>query len=217
MKLVLGIPVVDSVYAEVYGSHLALTAEMARAGEITLVCPLNAPSVDAGRKIIWDQAASGDYLMFVDHDVLLPPGSFSSLLESLLRRNAQVAAGRYCLRGYPYTNIWGKRVLDGKMFVDSEVEAELDGCGMGCTLIDIKWVKENLTEPLWKTTHDENGRTIETEDYYFCNKVRVAKGIIIGVPSVDCGHDENYRNVDFMKGVCKLSELLTVSAHNVGV
>jgi len=195
MRIALGIPVNGSVFGEVYGSHLALTAEMVKAGELTIVSPFTAPSVDEARDFIWKYARECDYLVFVDHDVLLPVNTFSTLLEALLRRGAQVAAGRYYLRGFPYANIWGIRHGKGYAFTETEKEAEIDGCGLGCTLIDIKWVEANLKPPLFVTTRDEQGRTIGTEDYYFCRKVKEAGGKIIGVPSVDCGHVETRRTV----------------------
>lgn len=196
MKLAMGVPVTSSgVFGEVYGSHLALAGEMAKVGELTIISPFTAPSVDGGRNFIWNYARECDYLMCVDHDVLLPINTFSTLFEALKRRSAQVVAGRYYLRGHPFANIWGLRSEKGYAFTESNHECELDGCGLGCTLIDIRWVEANLKSPLFVTTRDEHGQTIGTEDYFFCRKVKDAGGIIIGVPSVDCGHVESKRTV----------------------
>jgi len=195
MKIALGIPVKDCVYGEVYGSHLALVAEMARAGELTILSPYTAPSVDLARGFIWNFAKESDYLMFVDQDILLPLKAFDTLLEVMQRRGAQVVAGRYPLRGYPYANIWASRNEGRLRFTESSVEAEIQGCGMGCTLIDVKWVLEHLEEPLFVTSYDSLGRVRETEDYYFCKHVTEAGGTIVGVPSVECGHVEARRTV----------------------
>jgi len=196
MKLAMGVPVTSNgVFGEVYGSHLALAAEMAKVGELTIISPFTAPSVDEARNFIWKQARECDYLMWVDHDVLLPINTFSSLFEALKRRSAQVVAGRYYLRGHPYANIWALRHGNGFAFTESEKETEIDACGLGCTLIDVRWVEAKLKPPLFVTTRDEHGQTVGTEDYYFCRKVKDAGGIIIGVPSVDCGHVESKRTV----------------------
>ena len=188
MKVALGIPVIDGVPGETFSSHLATAVEIGRAGEIVFITPTDVFPVERARDFIWDTATKMkcDYLMSVDFDVVLPKGAFSSLLETMIRTKSQIVTGKYYLRGYPYANIWAIEHEHKRYFTDSDQECKLDGCGMGCALLDVAWINAHLKPPFWRTKYEKG--EFETEDFFFCSKIREAGGVIIGEPKVACGH-----------------------------
>lgn len=188
MRIALGIPILQNVPGDAFCSHLSVAVEIGRVGEIVIISPTDMFPVDRARDFVWKQVLEKDcqYLLFVDYDTILPLGAFGTLLEALKRTGSRIATGKYLVKGFPYHNVWAIRREHNFFQVDSGEECFLDGCGMGCALIDVPWVREKVKPPYWVTSYDEGG--LSTEDYPFCRKVRAAGGKIVGVPSVSCGH-----------------------------
>jgi hypothetical protein len=125
--------------------------------------------------------------MYVDSDIVVPVGAFGVLWQTMQDTKAQVVSGRYYQRGYPFANVWMKRHEHRNYHCDGGLVEDLDACGMGCVLIDRRWVSKELEKPLFKSKLLEEN-LIGAEDYYFCDKVKEKGGKIIGTTKVDCGH-----------------------------
>lgn len=214
MRTALGIPILRDVPGDAFCAHLATAVEIGRVGEIVIISPTDLAPVDRARDYVWKETLKRDcdLLLFVDYDTILPPGAFGTLLEALRRTGSQVATGKYFLKGFPFTNIWAKKQGENLLHVDCGVETEIDGCGMGCALIDVRWLRENVKPPYWTTSYDEGG--LSTEDYPFCSKVIAAGGKILAVPSVKCGHvgrlivtEENASLLRFVETKLQVKEL----------
>jgi hypothetical protein len=189
-RIALGIPVIDSVPGECYGSHLILAAEIAQLAELALFVPFNTMPHDAARMDVVDGAISTecDYLLFVDDDMLIPKGAFDALFKTMRETGAKVVSGHYSRRGWEYTCVWSK-VVDGKFERVDALEGihEIDCSGLGCALIDLRWVVDNMKPPFFRMLH--NGRhTSVTDDVTFFEDVRKAGGLILGHAGVRCGH-----------------------------
>lgn len=198
MRIALGIPTIGSVAGEVYGSHLVLAVEIGRVGEVVIVTPQDVFPVDRARELIVDECEKHevDYLLSIDSDMFIPYGTFSFLLEIMLRRKVQVVSGKYYQREYPYANVWGKLVGEGSYHVDADKgEHEVDGVGLGIALIDFRWVMANLERPFFKIAKSE-GSMIIWEDYYFCHKVMEAGGVVLGTANLVAGHLTRRKLVD---------------------
>ena len=196
-KVCLGMPVLQVVPGREFYSHLRV------AGELTVVadwiCPpaLNMTPYSNARNAIMERAVEQecDLVYFVDIDNRVPAGAFNRLWAMMQESAAAVVAGYYSKRCYPFgptwLGDWGSRWADDK-------PVPLLGCGMGCTLIDLKWLQEHV-DPYPPLEHQSPGREPRvrwfeeppgggTEDYPFCRKVLAAGGVVVGHPQVVCGH-----------------------------
>ena len=195
MRTALAIPMLDSVPAEVVPSLLTAAAEAARLGEVLVTCPINMKPHDRARNYVMQNVLNYecDFLFFIDSDTVPPPGSLGLLMETMQETCAAVVSGYYLQRGYPFLSTWATVADDGvlnyRQLDNTEVSGpvEIGGCGMGCALIDLRFVRENLNGPEWFLLTKADGRRV-WEDVYFCMSVTAAGGHIYGDPRVVCGH-----------------------------
>jgi hypothetical protein len=191
MKIALGIPVVDSVPAEAFGHHLATAIELRKLGEVAIFTPINYFPHDRARMMVTEGAREQDcdLLLFVDDDTILPPGACQRLYNTMQEHKAQVVSGHYYRRGYPYTSVWSRKNAEGQWCqVDADKGVyEIHTSGLGCALIDLRWVWENLKPPFYTMGHDKQGTTV-TDDISFFDRVREAGGKILGDANVRCVH-----------------------------
>lgn len=195
-SVALGIPIMDSVPGEGYGTHLSVAVELARVtAEVKIITALNLHPHDRARQFIVDRAleAGCRYLLFVDDDMIVSPGSTMRAFETMMANDCQVVSGHYYRRGYPYTCVWSKQVLtDGKheyMQVHaSQGVHRIDVSGLGFALIDLSWVKKHLSRPYFiMDTVTEAGLSV-TDDTSFFEKIKAAGGTVLGDAQIRCGH-----------------------------
>lgn len=186
MIIVLGIPTMGEVRSEVYYSHLCLASSIGRRAQLAIPEVEGLVPYSKARNAIVDAAVEqdADYVMFVDSDIYPPANAFDKLIAEM-KDGVVVVGARYVQRGYPFTNVW-YRIVDGRSaLVDAGIEAmpeEIEYCGMGCTLVDIKWCRAHMDMPLFEEKKDWG------EDTWFCRKVRDKGGKVVGVPGVSCDH-----------------------------
>jgi len=199
MRYALGIPTVGNVVTA-FDNHLAVAVELGRMGEVVIATPNNVLPHDRVRELIVDIAIEQecDRLLFMDSDTGAGYGDASKLASTMDSVGAQVAAGHYFQRGYPYACIWA-RMDNG---VSSHVDAmrgvhEIHGAGMGFTLVDVLWCKKHLQRP-WFKIEDVDGQPRLWEDFYFCKKVYEAGGCVIGDADVRVVHVGDGERIDDM-------------------
>lgn len=190
-RLAVGIPIVDHVAGEAVSELLPAVVKASRhcSGMIFLT-PLNMFPHDRPRSWIVEnaRAAECDLLWFIDSDMILPPDSFEQLLKVQQETNAAVVSAHYYRRGAPWTSVWSQQASGTWFQVDADSGVhEIGTSGLGCALVDLKWVFENLKEPYFSMTPGEKS-TIVTDDTTFYDKVRQAGGLILGNADVRCGH-----------------------------
>ena len=189
MRLAYAVPVLADVPGEVFAFHLKNAAECQRLwSEVRFITPHNICPYDRARRVAVTEAidAGCDWLWFVDADTAVPPGGLALLMESMDR--GHVISGWYMRRGYPYTCVWSK-VIDGRTVQLTATDGvhEIDWTGMGCALINLRWLVSAVQRPWFQYGIDSSG--VQTmEDLFFCRKVRQAGGVILGDARVRCGH-----------------------------
>jgi len=185
------IPVIDSVPVEAFGAHLTIAAEIAKHHRVYIFVPSGIMPHDAARIRAFDDVldVGCEYLMFVDDDTIVPQGGFTHLLEVMEDRKPAVVSGYYRRRGFPYTPVWSKKSKNKFYQADAESGVhEIDCSGLGCALIDVMWVYENLKKPYFEMIKDPIRGTTVTDDVTFFRKVRAKKGVVLGDASVRCSH-----------------------------
>lgn len=192
MILGIGIPIVGDVPTEAYGTHLKAAAEArVHVDEIKIITCQNISPHDVARTVLIKKAFQEkcDLLFFIDADMILPTQTFKKLYDVLSDKKCVAVSGHYYRRGYPYTCVW-TNVIEGVTILGSSAlngVHKIDSSGLGCCLIDLKWVAANLKEPYFKYEVLPNG-DIKWEDAWFFARVRDAKGIVYGHGGVRCGH-----------------------------
>ena len=112
--------------------------------------------------------ANADYILFLDDDVIVNP-NFG--LKQLLDCDADIAAGRVCVRGYPFDYmIFNKSEKDPDgLYIQKELPPNgihpCDAVGFSFALIKVDLIR-SMVEP-WFVTGTNN-----TEDIYFCKRAR---------------------------------------------
>jgi hypothetical protein len=142
-------------------------------------CAIKGKPVDEARQEMAELAIKehAKYLAFADEDLSLMPHTYRTLLATLAQADEEtmVCAGIYTSKSDPaeplvYRGESGQgpfwRWKMGDVF-------EVDGIATGMMLINVK-VFEYLEKPWFKTTDDRSANVHQTEDLYFCEKVRAA-------------------------------------------
>jgi hypothetical protein len=109
---------------------------------------------------------NADYVLFLDDDVIVNPNYG---LKQLLECKADIAAGRVCIRGYPFNYMSFTYDNDKNLIVDSELPEHgiisKDAVGFSFALLKVKLLKK--MEPPYFITGLQH-----TEDVYYCVKAR---------------------------------------------
>lgn len=187
-------PILDSVPGEAFANHVVAIVETARHTNIKLLTPFNTIPHDRARMSAHKMAvdAGCDYIFWIDDDTMCPVDSFEHLLKTMVEHGAVAVSGFYYRRGYPYTSVWsvaGPNGGDAIQVTAPDGIHEIDYSGLGCCLVDLKWVQKNLQPPYYTMMMEENKTcTNVTDDVSFFSKVRAAGGKVLGNANIRCGH-----------------------------
>lgn len=140
-----------------------------------------------------------DYLMMIDHDMIIPKDALLNLLEDDL----EVVSGYYAHRSGEYD---GKTCLCylghfnydhqytaediKKLKEDGTIVFQIKGGGMGCILIKRETLRK-LYFPYFKWVEYASGATL-SEDLYFCEQCKAKDIPIYADTRVACGHIFKY-------------------------
>lgn len=195
MKTAIGIPSIGDIPGECFSSHVIACCQATKHGEIMLITPRGIMPHSRARELIITNALRSDcdYLWFIDADTTSPPGAFNKLLDALQDDDTAMSSGYYNMRGFPFASTWSKEhagiVEKLQMVGPTDDVVDIHGCGLGCALIDLQWVREHLKEPFFQMTPDP---TLPTgflwEDAFFCESIKNAGGVVKGVTDVTCTH-----------------------------
>jgi hypothetical protein len=197
--LALGIPSTGLVRYEWAASLMQLTVPMcfnlrSLYRQMHVLSPVGYYVAEARNLIVKDfLATDSEWLFFIDHDVLLPPNTYSCLLEHIRARKYPIVSGLYCVKSSMYQPI----VLRGRghgAYTDFKMgdQVECDGIPMGCCLIHrsiLKFAWDNAREvttsagevvrEVFRSPRDRvvdpetntQSMMIGTEDLWFCERV----------------------------------------------
>jgi hypothetical protein len=131
--------------------------------------------------------SEGDYLLFVDDDVILPKGA----VIQLLNHNVDVVAGIYYRKYTPletcsmhYNKDGSPSSINDYQIGDLIPDTLVAGCG--CMLIKVEALKK-MEAPLFKTVTIQD-RPAMTEDSYFCQKLRDSGMSVLTDTGIQCVH-----------------------------
>lgn len=166
-----------------------------------LLMPRGMP-VDEARNYIVDQM-KGEYLFFLDSDVLPP----ADAIEKLLAHDKDVVTGLYFQRNPPFwPHIYKESEAPGRydslIYYDEKKNEqgerqtllEVASAGLGCCLIKssvfdkIGTIEENEPKPWFKFTTGWGKETRESEDHFFFRRCREEGIKIFADTTVVCGH-----------------------------
>lgn len=190
MKIVVGTNSLTESQYPAYSNHVQFWFRLGRSYPNIefLICNPSRMSIDRMRNLAARVAleTEADYLLFLDDDVLVPP---ATALAQLLECNADIAAGKVCIRGYPFQYmIFRGKPEDpkGLYALDELPESGIEDCdavGFSFCLIKTE-VLRSMPPPHFVTGMNN------TEDIYFCVKAKLANpNLSIKVNcSLDCAH-----------------------------
>ena len=128
--------------------------------------------------------AQADYILFLDDDVIVNPNYG---LQQLLDCNADIAAGKVCVRGYTFDYMSFYKDSDNSLKMDKKLPkkgiVDKEAVGFSFALLKVSLLKR-MREPYFVT-----GLT-NTEDVYYCMKARaIDPNCTIRVNcECECGH-----------------------------
>ena len=205
-KIVIGLPCVGDFPLECLGDLMVSVAEAAMLEDLHIIEPKAIFPHDRAREIIITQALSAkcDYLWFIDADTRQPRGALKEMLRILNEEKAAMVSGYYIQRGFPFASTWAierkigdVKIADTMQIVPDDTDrVRIDGCGLGCALIDLNWIRDNLLAPYFLMTPAPDKPTkYMWEDAFFCVQIQKAKGKIFGLPNIVCMHMSERRAI----------------------
>lgn len=180
-KILIAIPTNNSIEADTFKSIYDLTVPD---NVETTFQTFHGYRVDQVRNLIADWTVRGfDYLLAVDHDIVLPQDT----LYKMLRHDVDMVSGLYRQR-LPEQQL---EIYDLNMqrwdISDKNNLTEIGGSGFGCVLIK-KDVFEKVGYPQFEYHPALDHKDTFSEDVDFCSKVTVAGYKIYADPTIHCGH-----------------------------
>lgn len=181
--LTLGVPTYGQIDPS-FAVHLRLLQIPFKSFE--LLNPQNM-QIDEARNYIVDKM-HGDYLFFVDSDVIVP----SDALMKLVEHDKDIVCGLYFTKTAPfYPVIYNKSEADGrydvKMWYEKNKLIEVYSAGLGCCLIK-REVFDKIGQPWFKFTTGYTDALRESEDHFFFRRAREEGYKIYCDTSIACGH-----------------------------
>lgn len=188
LRIVVGTNSLTETQYPAYSNHCQFWFRLGRSyPHIDFIfCNPSRMSIDRMRNMTAKVAieACADYILFLDDDVLVNPNAG---LQQLLDCQADIAAGRICIRGYPFKYMVFKKDKVGELELLDKLPAkgvfDCDAVGFSFALLKVKLLRR-LQEPYFITSI--NG----TEDVYYCMKARQVdpKCSIKIACECECGH-----------------------------
>ncbi len=142
-KIGLGIHLDSSVLPQVYLNHLSTISIWAKDYDLTILGLYRVKVASARNKIVEAAIKENlDHVLFIDSDHLIPENMLRLLLENA---DAAMVSGLICKRAYPYETVaFVFSNEDNLQLVNiyaRDKVLKVDGCAMGCTLINIEQLK----------------------------------------------------------------------------
>jgi len=130
----------------------------------------------------------GDYIFFIDDDVLAPMDT----IIKLIAHDKDIVSGLYFARQEPhFPQLFTKNKKSGirydSVYDIPEGLTEVDACGAGCMLIK-KEVFQVIKKPYFQFIPKGEDTPRKGEDFFFCEKIKKEGIKIYADPSVVCQH-----------------------------
>ena len=202
-RILIGVPMTGLVRSEWAFARMAQVIPCNWSSSDTVQwLPQSSPigyAVAEARNAIVDQAVQQgfEWLLFIDHDTILPPDAFIRINEYILHGKYPVVAGLYFAKSHPPSPLVYRGRGNGsfeKWRMGDKVW--VDGIPMGCTLINVKVLKLMWQDAPWyvaggnkkvkKIFDTPSGVNVDperrawdsyagTEDLTWCNRVIAGK------------------------------------------
>ena len=211
MKIAIGIHGTENVTTQVYFNHIGAISSWAKSFDLTLIGIAKMKVAAARNSIVrraFEQGCTHWLSLDTDHcvrDDLLP----------LLVENASAAmvSGLVCKRGFPFDIVAFKipSVLDTPLPIVLEPDTGVhvvDGCAMGCTLINLEKLRE-LPKPYFYDT------PAKRSDLNLCYAFREKDESVLVDTRAWVGH-ETLPQVIWPKNLDKLRALYIAASDEIG-
>lgn len=142
-KVGIGLHLDNSVLPKVYLNHISTISIWAKKYDLTILGIYRTKVATSRNKIMESAIEEGlSHVLFIDSDHMVPEELLRLLLENA---DAAMVSGLVCKRGYPFETVAfvfdDKRRLRGVQVFARNKVIEVDGCAMGCTLINVEQIK----------------------------------------------------------------------------
>lgn len=188
-KIGIGLPIGKDVHPEFLKSLFARFNRWIKKYDFIILIDSAIP-IDLSRNNIVELAKKDncDYLFFIDSDVIIEDG----YLERLLSHDKDVITCVYNQKIFPYYPLPRERVANDiymPIEPDGQDTIEIDGNGMGCTLIKMD-IFDKIPYPWFEFKYVNIGtKHLQTsEDLYFCQKLQNIGIKIYCDPTIKCKH-----------------------------
>ncbi len=163
LRVAIGIPSLDTVYADFTWSLINLCMFSQSNGIETIIINQKSSIIEVGRCYIADTAIQmdADKLWYIDTDMVFPINT----LMRLLQHDKDIVSANYAERREPFTGV-NRKIKD-----ETGDLVKLEWAATGCLLIDTS-VFHNISWPPFHVTWPQND--YRGEDLYFSDLVRKA-------------------------------------------
>lgn len=192
MKILVGVPTGQTIEPEVFKAIYDLKP----AGHALAFEFVRGYDTAESRNQLVTKALDGwyDYILFVDSDTIIPENTLELMFED--------PVADICLGVCPRKNTTeGKSAiirLDSSGFIEGSYfysdmpdgKVEVKGGGFACALVNTNLFRQ-MSQPWFKYAIFDNG-SILSEDFFFCDKAKWERALIMCDFRVKCGHLARY-------------------------
>lgn len=189
-KVLIGLPMEDSVKAEFFTSFFAAVNLLPQEGTFVLNISKWRNIVKTRNDMVKEAIKGYSHLFFMDSDMMFPENT----LSRLLRHDLDIVGGLYTVKLPPYNTTIFRN--NGKLWQSynpsvGEGLIEVEGIGTGCLLIKTDVLKKMDWPYFWYAESPDEKENMMTEDVYFCIEAKKKGYRIHCDTSVHCGHVGN--------------------------
>ena len=198
MKIFIGMPCYNQViHSETAQDLLDLVLEVKeRNDQLSILFP-SSPFISLNRNLIMQKGLDSDWILMWDNDIQVPTPKFIyKMIETAYKKDATLVGLAVRIKNTSEELACGLKDEGGytRLKKPKKSPQEVDVMGAGVSLINCKWVRDNLEQPYYEFQDGKgvNGPTIMPEDWKFCEKVKEKGGKIILDPTIETIHWGSY-------------------------
>lgn len=198
MKIHICIPAYQNmVHVTLFGSLLDLILETKQKGDEVSFSHISTSLIAFNRNFLMEGAKDADYVLMWDADIQILDRQFIyRMIDNLKKKRAKLSGLVVRMKSSDFSKpvYCCGFIKDGKYARLGEIPKSptyVDFVGAGVTLLDNKWIRENIQEPFYEVI-DIKGPTMVPEDWNLCAKIKAKDGNIIIDPSIKTIHYGQY-------------------------
>ena len=183
----------NQIHSEVTRNLIDLSIELKERGVGFSIAMPSSPLLSLSRNLIMDAGLDSDWILMWDSDIQVPTAKFLQKMIDTAYKTDAAMVGLLVRLKIPDTQFaCGMKEEGGykRLTEAPKKPTEVDVMGAGVTLLNCKWIRDNLDQPYYQFVDVKgvNGPSITPEDWRLCEKIKEKGGKIVVEPNISTIH-----------------------------